>query len=108
LIAFTALALPLGLSFSSGKNPIERLGGGGSGGRAAPSDQTVSHLLPKTLRAIMKPGLRREAVFQKNAAQIYAYSVDPNNPDRLIREDELGIKTKGYFLGSMFCPELPR
>ncbi len=32
LIAFTALALPLGLSFSSGKNPIERLDGGGSGG----------------------------------------------------------------------------
>ena len=71
--------------------------------RVAPNDQMVSHLLPKMAKAMGKPGLSKNTVFRSNAGKtVYAYSIDPNNPDRLIREDASGDKTPGRFSGASF------
>ncbi|MBP7574029.1 MAG: hypothetical protein KA777_08640 [Rhodoferax sp.] len=69
----------------------------------APKDQMVSHLLPKMAKAMLKPGLNKKAVFRSNAGKtVYAYSIDPNNPDRLIRENASGDKTPGRMSGASF------
>lgn len=71
--------------------------------RVAPNDQMVSFLLPKMAKAIGKPGLSKNTVFRSNAGKtVYSYSIDPNNPDRLIREDASGEKTPGRFSGASF------
>jgi hypothetical protein len=71
--------------------------------RMAPDDQMVSYLLPKMAQALVRPGLSKKAVFHSNAGKtVYAYSIDPNNPERLIREDAAGDKTKGRMSGANF------
>lgn len=71
--------------------------------RVAPEDQMVSHLLPKMAQAMLKPGLSKKAVFRSNTGKtVYAYSIDPNNPERLIREDASGDKIPGRMAGASF------
>ena len=75
------------------------------GGRVAktPPDQTAGPLLRKVGRALSQPGIRREAVFgQAPKKTFYAYSLDPTNVERMIREDGEGNKTVGRMVDGKF------
>lgn len=69
--------------------------------RSAPHDQTAAALLPRFVKAISTPGLNRDAIFKGRSNKgVYAYSLDPKNPDLLIREDASGKKTTGKLVGA--------
>lgn len=68
-----------------------------------PADQTAGPLLKKVGKALSKPGVRREAVFGAQPKQnFYAYSLDPTNPSRMVREDAAGNKTVGRMVNGAF------
>lgn len=73
--------------------------------RQAPEDQRASTLLPKVGRALGKPGINRDVVFSAGAStRVYAYSVDPHDPSRMIREDANGTHTVGRVVNGVFKP----
>lgn len=68
-----------------------------------PEDQLAGPLLCKLGKALSKPGISREAVFGTNPKpDAYAYSVDPSNPERVIREDAAGNRTVGRMFNGVF------
>lgn len=67
-----------------------------------PTDPS-SDLLRRLGRALRKPGLARSSVFT-GAPGVYAYSVHPDNPALLIREDESGTQTVGVIRNGRFRP----
>jgi hypothetical protein len=67
-----------------------------------PSDRS-SELLRQLGRALLKPGLPRSSVFT-GAPGVYAYSVHPDDPALLVREDEAGAQTVGVFRNGRFRP----
>jgi hypothetical protein len=53
--------------------------------------------------AMSKPGLSKKTIFRSSGGRtVYAYSIDPNNPEQLIREDASGDKTPGRISGANF------
>lgn len=64
-------------------------------------------LLRKLGRALRSPGLPRSSVFTGRPG-IYAYSVHPEDPQLLIREDEAGTQTVGVFRKGRFRPRKSR
>jgi hypothetical protein len=68
-----------------------------------PADQLAGPLLQRLGKALSKPGISRDAVFgaspKRNA---YAYSVDPSNVERVIREDAAGNRTVGRMTNGVF------
>jgi hypothetical protein len=71
----------------------------------APSDQSAKVLLPRLAKALSKPGITREAVFGKSSGRaVFAYSMDPSNPEQLVREDAQGKRTVGRMLNGRFRP----
>jgi hypothetical protein len=68
-----------------------------------PADQAAGPLLRKVGKALSKPGVRREAVFGTQPKKnFYAYSLDPTNPARMVREDAEGNKTVGHMVDGKF------
>lgn len=68
-----------------------------------PADQLAGPLLRKLGRALSKPGISREAVFGPTPnPKAYAYSIDPANPERMIREDVAGNRTVGRMTNGVF------
>lgn len=66
-------------------------------------DQTAVPLLRKAGRALLKPGVSRESVFGSAPKQnFYAYSLDPADPTRMVREDAAGNKTVGRMINGTF------
>ena len=69
----------------------------------APADQAAVPLLRKVARALAKPGVSREAVFGAAPKRnFYAYSLDPSDPTRMVREDAQGNKTVGRMVNGAF------
>ena len=71
------------------------------------ADQTAKHLVWKIGRALGQPGVDRQAVFKSKSAVgnvVYAYSLDPKDPSRFIREDQKGEKTVGSMVRGTFSP----
>jgi hypothetical protein len=69
----------------------------------APEDQRAGVLMPRVAHALSKPGVKRASVFRDDARKaVYAYSVDPQNPDLLVREDSTGKKTSGSMVNGVF------
>lgn len=67
-----------------------------------PEDSTTV-LLKKAARALSKPGIDKSVVFRgPGAARIYAYSVDPKDPTKLIRKAANGERTVGRLVGGSF------
>lgn len=50
--------------------------------------------------ALARPGLKRSAVFTRPGVQ--SYSIDPKNPDRIIRETANGQRTEGHVVAGRF------
>ena len=68
-----------------------------------PADQLAGPLLRKLGKALAKPGISREAVFGRTANRnAYAYSIDPTNLERMIREDVEGNRTVGRMTNGVF------
>jgi len=63
-----------------------------------PQDQRADALMGRVASALSKPGVKRETVFRKDGRKaVYAYSVDPMNPDLLVREDSSGKKRQALW-----------
>lgn len=67
-----------------------------------PADQ-ASVLIPKLLRAIQKPGISKRAIFgDAPRSNVYAYSVDPSDLSRFVRESADGTCVVGHMVGGKF------
>ena len=61
--------------------------------RAADRARVLVH---KVANALQKPGIQKSAVFRgANSTKIFAYSVDPTDPSRVIRESADGTRRVG-------------
>ena len=61
--------------------------------RAADRARVLVH---KVANALQKPGIQKSAVFRgSNSTKIFAYSVDPTDPSRVIRESADGTRRVG-------------
>lgn len=68
-----------------------------------PAGEAAGPLLRRIGKALSKPGVRREAVFGTQPKKnFYAYSLDPTNPTRMIREDAEGNRTVGRMVDGRF------
>lgn len=75
---------------------IVRVGKDHVGTAKVASDQAANTLLPKMGKAFSRPGVDRQSVFQSNSGKtVYAYSMDPRDPSRIIKEDQSGKQTIG-------------
>jgi hypothetical protein len=61
-------------------------------------------LVPKAWRALKKPGISRQAVFPTSSTTVFAYSVDPADPTRIVREAADGTRTIGRLVNGRFQP----
>lgn len=60
------------------------------------ADQLANTLVPKMGKAFSRPGVNRNSVFQSNTGKtVFAYSMDPRDPSRIIKEDQAGQRTIG-------------
>ena len=66
-------------------------------------DERAGALVLKAAKALSKPGIRRESVFGSGSGHgIYAYSVYPPDPTKVVRESADGSKTVGRLVGGRF------
>ncbi len=73
--------------------------------RAMRLEDSASELVAKAVRALRKPGIDRAVVFRDATRRgIYAYSVDPADPSRVIREAADGTSTIGRLIDGRFKP----
>ena len=73
------------------------------------TDQMAKTLAIKIGQALLRPGLNRTSVFKTHIPSqktIFAYSIDPQDPSRFIREDESGDRTVGRMVNGKFSPIL--
>ncbi|MEW6704969.1 MAG: hypothetical protein AB1430_08975 [Pseudomonadota bacterium] len=59
-------------------------------------------LVSKAGRALRKPGIERGAVFKQGKTRVFAFSVDPTDPTRVIREAEDGSRQIGRLVNGRF------
>lgn len=74
--------------------------------RAMRVEDSAAELVAKAVRALKKPGIDRAVVFRDASRRrgIYAYSVDPADPSRVIREAADGTSTIGRLIDGRFKP----
>lgn len=53
-------------------------------------------------RALARPGISRASVFGTGHKNVYAYSLDPKDPTRFIREAEDGTRRLGRMVNGKF------
>jgi hypothetical protein len=65
--------------------------------------EKASTLVANLIKAMRKPGTSREKVFSSSLGkQVFAYSVDPKDTTKIIREDASGKTRVGRFLNGRF------
>jgi hypothetical protein len=65
--------------------------------------ERASVLIRKVGRALQTPGISRNVVFSKDIPKrLYTYSVDPNDPSRILRKARNGNRSTGLFVGGRF------
>ena len=68
----------------------------------------TSRILARVAKVMAKPGTDRTRVFQSTSNKaVYAYSIDANDPTRVVREDAAGQRTVGRLVGGRFRSSLP-
>jgi hypothetical protein len=73
--------------------------------RGGRRDQSAKVLLPRLAKALSKPGISRKTIFGKSRGRaVSAYSMDPSNPEQLLREDAQGRRTVGRMVNGRFRP----
>ena len=77
-----------------------------SGVRSAEPKQRPSSetrvLIKKVGSALNNPGIKPKAVFKGGSTRVFAYSVDPKNPDRIVRKSAAGVRTIGRVKNGRF------
>lgn len=71
---------------------------------SARTDEAATVLVTRAGQALKKPGIGREAVFKPGRAPIFAFSVDPADPSRVIREAADGSRQTGRLVNGRFHP----
>jgi hypothetical protein len=75
---------------------------GGRKSEVQPGD-TASVLVAKAGQALKKPGIPKQAVFGRgDGSGIYAYSVYPADPTKIVREAADGSRTVGRLVNGRF------
>lgn len=82
---------------------VLRIGKRVSNLQALPQER-ASGIVAGMARAMAKPGLTREQVFQGASKKVYAYSLYSKDPSKFVREDAAGRKTLGRFVDGRFRP----
>jgi hypothetical protein len=59
-------------------------------------------MLRKTAKALSKPGISKRSIFTKGSRDIFAYSVDPQDANQLVRMSRDGTRRKGKFVSGKF------
>jgi hypothetical protein len=61
-------------------------------------------VVKKAGSALMRPGIDKKRVFQRQqgAAKVYAYSIDPTDPSRVVRESADGTRRVGRVINGKF------
>ena len=59
-------------------------------------------LLRKANRAVIRAGIKERTVFRDAKTGVFAYSVDPRDPQRIVRLSADGKKTMGHFADGRF------
>lgn len=59
-------------------------------------------LVGATARALGRPGIKKSAVFKRGAVDVFAYSVDPGDPKRIVRRSGAGKRTVGRLVDGRF------
>jgi len=68
----------------------------------SPKEKT-SAVLARLGKAMSKPGVDRSRVFRSVSGKpVYAYSIDPKDTTKIVREDAAGRKVTGRFLSGKF------
>lgn len=71
-----------------------------------PEAESARTLLAAAGRALAHPGLPRSSVFT-GAPGVYAYSIDLEDPTRLVQESEDDTEVIGTMVGGRFVPMTP-
>lgn len=65
--------------------------------------EKASAVLARLGKAMSKPGVDRSRVFRSISGKpVYAYSIDPKDTSKIVREDAAGRKITGRFLSGKF------
>jgi len=59
-------------------------------------------MVRKAGKALKKPGIKRKVVFKKATKGIFAYSVDPSDATRVVREASDGTRRIGRVIAGRF------
>ena len=70
-------------------------------GTKVPADESA-RLLQAAGQALAKPGISRSSVFGVGHRNVYAYSIDPQDPTRFIREAADGTRRFGKMVNGKF------
>jgi hypothetical protein len=73
-----------------------------SSAAAKPPKDESSRLLAVAGRALARPGISRDSVFGNGHKNVYAYSLDPQDPTRFIREAQDGTRRIGKMVNGKF------
>ena len=74
----------------------------------APAAVPTSEVIEKVAKVMAKPGADRTRVFQSSSGRpVYAYSIDADDPTKIVRVDVTGRRTVGRFSGGRFRGSRP-
>jgi hypothetical protein len=59
-------------------------------------------LVKKAGKALARPGISDKTIFKHSRGKVFAYSVDPGNPEKIVRRSVTGQRTVGRFADGRF------
>lgn len=66
--------------------------------------ERAAGIVASMAKAMAKPGLTREQIFEGASKKVYAYSLYTKDPSKFVREDAAGRKTLSRFVDGRFRP----
>jgi len=66
------------------------------------SSETAAVLVKKAGRALARPGISKDVIFPPGQPGLFAYSIYPKDPSKIVRESSTGKRTLGRFVGGRF------
>jgi hypothetical protein len=70
--------------------------------RVISSSEEAGALLRKVGHALNRPGISKKAIFKNGHSQVFAYSADPGDPEKIVRRSIDGKRSIGRLRGSRF------
>jgi hypothetical protein len=70
--------------------------------RVISSREEAGALLKKVGQALNRPGISDKAIFKNGRSQVFAYSADPGDPEKIVRRSIDGKRTIGRLRGNRF------